>query len=174
MEISKIKKISTVLAVLMIAIWLIGTEAGYAGIRDGYYYSGSGGTSKVMSAGYRGAKPRIIEEDTQIELKGPRRGAEANVQVTSEPVVTTNYEATSTVVDTEVLIATPPPRSPDINNDGIVDILDLSLLAYCWGTTKNGNGQYDDRFDHKADFNRDDKIDSLDLDYFVGFWHAVL
>lgn len=53
-----------------------------------------------------------------------------------------------------------PPRSPDINHDGQVDILDFSTLLTHWMRTG----------DDPADFNRNGELNVLDFGYLVLNW----
>ena len=56
---------------------------------------------------------------------------------------------------------TPAParKSGDANNDGKVDLLDLSILATWWGTSNTD-----------ADFNHDGTVDLLDLSILASVW----
>jgi hypothetical protein len=47
----------------------------------------------------------------------------------------------------------------DLNSDGIVDVIDLSILVSRWGTS-----------DPDADINSDGTVDALDLSVLVSNW----
>ena len=57
------------------------------------------------------------------------------------------------------------PPSPDFNDDGIVDRLDLRLLLSNWGTRAGGPN-----WDAKFDLNSDRIVDRLDLRLFLSNW----
>jgi hypothetical protein len=57
----------------------------------------------------------------------------------------------------------------DANGDGVVDILDFSLLATHYGTERG-----DDGYSADADFNCDGVIDDLDLDILTAFYGMAL
>lgn len=59
-------------------------------------------------------------------------------------------------------------RPGDINSDGVVDILDLTLLASAYRA-----GPGDDRYDPDADLNGDGKIDILDLTLLAGSYRQT-
>ena len=52
-----------------------------------------------------------------------------------------------------------PQLTGDINNDGVVDSIDLSILVLHWGTDNTS-----------ADLNNDGTVDSLDLSKLVSKW----
>lgn len=53
---------------------------------------------------------------------------------------------------------TPPHKTGDANNDGVIDLLDLSVLASQWGGTGD------------SDFNYDGVVDLLDLSILASAW----
>jgi hypothetical protein len=50
----------------------------------------------------------------------------------------------------------------DLNSDGVVDVIDLSILVSRWGSS-----------DATADINGDGIVDALDLSVLVSNWGAV-
>jgi len=62
--------------------------------------------------------------------------------------------------DVDYYVYVGPPRSPDINHDGQVDILDFSILLNHWKRTG----------DDSADYNRDGCVDVLDFSYLLSNW----
>ena len=56
-----------------------------------------------------------------------------------------------------------PASDPDLNNDGVVNILDISIVASCFEQIPNGNPQC-----QVADINCDEVVDMDDLDFVNG------
>lgn len=72
--------------------------------------------------------------------------------------------ATSTATTAGVAIPVPsavPTLLGDLNDDGVVDGADLSILLGAWGTDGSGTG---------ADLNGDGAVDGADLSIFLGAW----
>lgn len=60
-------------------------------------------------------------------------------------------------------------KSPDINNDGKIDISDVAYVAFRFGTVE-GNPMYV----VDADLNNDGEIDILDVSYVAKYFGAIL
>lgn len=63
--------------------------------------------------------------------------------------------------DTLVLRAGLGEKSPDLNGDSVVDLVDFCIFSYEWGMN---------HVDHPSDLNRDGIVDTVDLEMFVDHW----
>ena len=54
------------------------------------------------------------------------------------------------------------PSKADINNDGVVDLVDLSILLYYYNKTADVQTRYD--------FNEDGKVDLIDISILLYYW----
>jgi uncharacterized protein YfaS (alpha-2-macroglobulin family) len=66
--------------------------------------------------------------------------------------------AGSTATADAVFTLKPPANSADLNGDGVVNILDLFLVAMAWGTTPG-----DPRWNHKCDLDGNNVINIIDI-----------
>ena len=83
------------------------------------------------------------------------------------PTPTATTTATPTVAPTPTPVRTPTPTvSPalvdDINNDGLVNVVDLSLLLAKWGSTTAAD-----------DLNHDGTVNVIDLSLLLSHWHMT-
>ena len=85
----------------------------------------------------------------------------------STPTPTATTTATPTVAPTPTPVATPTPTPAptlvgDINNDGLVNVVDLSLLLAKWGTNTTAD-----------DLNHDGTVNVIDLSLLLSHWHPT-
>ncbi len=120
----------------------------------------------------------LDEEENELVLYAEKDGLRGRMKAYTLP---RNINSDS-IVFSDILLEIPPPEDPqdtdqqadeedsdrtcadntDINDDGVVDILDLSILLSHWATPYC-----------KADFNGDTRVDASDVDVLLSEWGRI-
>lgn len=99
----------------------------------------------------------------KIKFKANKIGA---ITLDMLNLIVGNYEASEKavrIVKENISVAT-----PDVNNDGVVDMKDYSRCAYSYGSlVDDGSGRYRD----DVDVNKDGIINDLDLNYIIEYFN---
>ncbi len=121
----------------------------------------------------------MSQTGTTVQPKAPSVGRISSPNTPNGPSLTTLELALSarlldsmhihmTPVDGHLAVAV-TGINPDVNGDGITDIVDIQLVAACWGMAPTDPGCSD-----VLDLNSDQIIDEFDIDLVVARWKVGL
>jgi hypothetical protein len=117
-------------------------------------------TFMYFNQGTNGSWTNWTSGATNVDGSGfnfPPQDAGSTFNATASPTVTPNPTATPTPTPTST--GTPIAKIGDINNDGQVNIFDLSILLSKWGSA-----------DATADINHDGAVNVFDLSMLLSHW----
>jgi hypothetical protein len=114
----------------------------------------------LPSPGFIGTAGQIISVSFKVKSEGEAVIGIEDAQVLANDGFGTNILGTTTPTHLALLKPEIKREIADVNEDGRVDLIDISILLTNWGTPKNQG----------ADLNGDGKVDARDLSTLLSKW----
>jgi len=112
----------------------------------------------LPSPGFIGTAGKVMTISFKVKSDGDAVIGIEDAQVLANDGFATNI--LSEIIPTNISLSKPKNKTADINNNGKVDLVDVSILLNNWGTPKN----------QSADLNGDNKINAKDLSILLSKW----
>ena len=112
----------------------------------------------LPSPGFIGTAGKIMIISFKVKSDGDAVIGIEDAQVLANDGFATNI--LSEIIPTNISLSKPKNKTADINNNGKVDLVDVSIRLNNWGTTKN----------QSADLNGDNKVNAKDLSILLSKW----
>ncbi|OGM97089.1 MAG: hypothetical protein A3B86_03065 [Candidatus Yanofskybacteria bacterium RIFCSPHIGHO2_02_FULL_38_22b] len=112
----------------------------------------------LPSPGFIGTGGKIITISFMVKSDGNAVIGIEDAQVLANDGFATNI--LSEIIPTNISLSKPKDKIADINDNGRIDLVDVSILLTNWGTPKN----------QRADLNGDGRVDVKDLSTLLSKW----